>query len=84
MVLAIEPMLVPTLERSLQGKVEEEIVRTGLNPNTAYHLALGGVGLIFQKEIMFEQGKVWEDGKISFTKMNKKCYLKNEIRIEVN
>jgi hypothetical protein len=83
-VLTIEPLLVPALERSLQGKIKEEMVRTGLNPNAAHDMAFGGSGLVLQKEIMFEEGKVWEDGKISFTKMNKDCYLKNGIQIQMN
>jgi hypothetical protein len=54
MVLAIEPLLVPTIEGSFQGKVEEVSVRAVLNANVVNHLTLGGVGLVFQKEIMFE------------------------------
>jgi hypothetical protein len=54
MVLAVEPLLVPTLERSLQGKVEEETVRVGLDPHDAHYLTLGGTGLILQEEIMLE------------------------------
>jgi hypothetical protein len=54
MVLAIEPLLAPTLEGCFQGKVEEISVRAVLNADTSHHLALGGARLVFYKEILFE------------------------------
>jgi hypothetical protein len=54
MVLTIEPLLVPTLKGSFQGKTEQIVVRVALNADVVHHLALSGTRLVFQKEIMFE------------------------------
>jgi hypothetical protein len=53
-ILTIETLLMPTLERSLQGKVEEIVVRKGLDIDTAYHLPLGEAGLVLQEELVLE------------------------------
>jgi hypothetical protein len=47
MVLTIEPLLMSVLERSFQWRVEEVLVRAGLDANAAHHLVLGSAGLIF-------------------------------------
>jgi hypothetical protein len=54
MILTIEPLLMPTIERRLQGKVEEIVVRTSLYTNTSYQQPLGLARLVFQEEIVFE------------------------------
>jgi hypothetical protein len=53
-ILTVEPLLMRTLERRFQGKVEETVVRTSLFPNTTYHLSFGGAGLVLLDEIVLE------------------------------
>jgi hypothetical protein len=73
-----------TLQRCLQGKFEEETVRAGLNPNATHHLVLGTTRLVLQEEVMFEQGIVWEDGKIGIVEMNKNCDLEDGVWIQMS
>jgi hypothetical protein len=65
MVLIMEPMRVPTLEGSFQVKNEKLLVHAGLDADIAHQLVLGGARLVFQDEIMLEEGKVWENGEVS-------------------
>jgi hypothetical protein len=65
MVLVMEPLRVPSLEGSFQAKNEKLLVHAGLDADTAHQLALGGARLVFQDEIMLEEGKVWENGEVS-------------------
>jgi hypothetical protein len=50
MVLAVEPLSVPTFEGSLQRESEEISVGPGLNADFANHLVIGGTRLVLQKE----------------------------------
>jgi hypothetical protein len=40
--------------------------------------------VVFQEEIVFEQGKIWRNPKIGFTEVDKNGNLKNGVRIEMN
>jgi hypothetical protein len=40
--------------------------------------------LVFQEEIVFEQGKFWRNPKIGFKEMDKNGDLKDGVRVEMN
>jgi hypothetical protein len=84
MVLTVEPFNMPAFEGGLQGKDEEIPMRSGLNANSAHHLAFGSAPLVFQEEIMLEKSKILKDGEISFTEMDKDGDLKNGVRVQVD
>jgi hypothetical protein len=84
MILAIELLLLPTLERRFQGKVEEIVVQMSLDTNTAYHLPFGHAGLVLQEEIVLKQREVREDSEICFTQVNKNGDLKVGFWIQMN
>jgi hypothetical protein len=46
MVIAIEPRLVPSLERGFQREGKKKMVRAGLDPHATHHLVFGSTGLI--------------------------------------
>jgi hypothetical protein len=48
-VLVVESLSVPALERGLQRKGEEISVSTGLNTDSAHHMAVGGAQLVKKK-----------------------------------
>jgi hypothetical protein len=84
MVLIVEPCSVPSPERILQGKVEKTSTRLSLYAYTTYDFPICGARLVFQEKIIFEQGKVWENPKISFTDVDKNGDLKDGVRIEMD
>jgi hypothetical protein len=43
-----------------------------------------GTRLVFQEEIVFEQGEIWRNPKIGFTEVAKNSDLKNRARVETN
>jgi hypothetical protein len=54
MVFTIKPGLVPCPEGSFHGEIDKANVGASLNANTTNNLSIGGAGLVFQKEIIFE------------------------------
>jgi hypothetical protein len=46
-------------------------------------MAICGVGLVFEKEIMFEDRGVWGNSKENLTEINKDSDFKNRVRIEM-
>jgi hypothetical protein len=84
MVLAIKPGPMPSLQRSLQRKVEEASTRASLETYTPNHLLVGCTWLVFQEKIVLEQGKIGGNSKKCFTEMDEDADLKNEIRIEMD
>jgi hypothetical protein len=42
------------------------------------------LGWYFRKKITFEQGKVWTNPKIGFTKVDKNGDLKDGVRVEMD
>jgi hypothetical protein len=61
MIFAIKPSHVPSLKRRFNRKVEEATKRTGLESNIFDNLSVIGSWLIFQKEVVFEQRKIWRN-----------------------
>jgi hypothetical protein len=57
---------------------------SGLNTDSALDFAFGGAGLVFQEEIVFEVGEVWEDSEVSLTEMDEDRDLKNGVQIQVD
>jgi hypothetical protein len=47
-------MSVPCLKGSFHGVIDKSTVGASLNANTTDNLSMGGAGLVFQKEIIFE------------------------------
>jgi hypothetical protein len=58
MVLAIEPGPVPSPERSLHRKIEEASTRACLKTHAPNYFSVSCTQLVFQDEIVLEQGKV--------------------------
>jgi hypothetical protein len=54
MVFTIKPGHVPSLEGRFHGEIDKTIVGVSLNANTTDNLLIGGTGLVFHKEIIFE------------------------------
>jgi hypothetical protein len=74
----------PNLERKFQRKVEESTVGMSLDTNASNHLQFGSAGLVFQKEVMFEQREIWKNGKICLTEVDKDSNLKDRIGMQMN
>jgi hypothetical protein len=54
MIFAIKPGHVPSPERGFHQKINEPIVGASLKVDTANNFSIGGAGLVFQKELIFE------------------------------
>jgi hypothetical protein len=67
MVFIVKPRLMPSLERSIQGKIEEVAMRVRLDANTTNDLPFGSTRLILQKGLMLEEWEVGVDGEVAFT-----------------
>jgi hypothetical protein len=59
--LAVEPCFVPSPEGIFQWKIKKTTTRASLKANTAYDFPVCDTQLVFQKEIVFEQGKIWRN-----------------------
>jgi hypothetical protein len=77
MVLVVEPLHMPALEGGLQREGKEILVHPGLNADSANHLAIGSTQLIFQKEVIFEKGKIRKVGETSLAEVDKDDDLEN-------
>jgi hypothetical protein len=84
MVLGVKPLSMPAFEGGFQEKDEEIPIRSGLNADSTHHMAFGGAWLIFQEEIMLEKGKIWKDGEISCTKMDKDWHVENGVSVKMD
>jgi ribosome-associated protein YbcJ (S4-like RNA binding protein) len=89
-VLTIEPLGVPALERGFQRKGQETPVGLSLNADSAHHLVVGGAQLVLQEKVVLEEGEVRKDGEVSVTEMDKNGDLKkgdviqmDELNLEV-
>jgi hypothetical protein len=71
MVLLVEPYFVPSPERIFQRKIMKTSTRVSLQANATYDFLVCNARLVFQEEIVFEQGKIWRNPKIGFTKVEK-------------
>jgi hypothetical protein len=49
-----------------------------------YNFSVGCARLVLQEELVFEQGEVWRNPKISLTEMDKNGNLKNTDRVQMN
>jgi hypothetical protein len=54
MIFTIKPGHVPPLEGSFHWEIDKATVGASLKTNTTDNFLIGGAGLIFQKEIIFE------------------------------
>jgi hypothetical protein len=77
MVFTIKPSLVPPMEGSFHQKIDKATIGLSLKANTTDNFSIGGAGLVFQKEIIFEYGKVWVNSKEGLTKVDKDCNLED-------
>jgi hypothetical protein len=84
MVLTVEPCSVPSSERIFQGEIKKTSTRAGLKAYASYNFSICCARLVFQEEVVFEQGEVWRNPKISLTKMDKDDDLKNRVRVKMN
>jgi hypothetical protein len=84
MVFAIKPGLMPSLERGLQWEIQEAIAGVSLEAYATNNLVVIDAGLILQKEIAFEQGKIHRHTKKDLIKMHKDDNLKYGVRVEMN
>jgi hypothetical protein len=55
-----------------------------LETDTTDNFSIISTGLIFQEEVVFEQGEIWRHGEESFTQMHKDDNLKDEVRVKVH
>jgi hypothetical protein len=83
-VLVVEPCPMPTLEGIFQRKIQKTSTRVSLEANAAYDHPVCGTRLVFQEEIVFDQGKIWRNPKIGFVEMDKNGDLKNGVRVKMN
>jgi hypothetical protein len=83
-ILAIEPLGMPTLERSLKREGKEIPVCPGLNADSADHLAVGGTQLIFEEEIIFEKRETRKDGEVNLADMDENRNPKNGVGIQMD
>jgi hypothetical protein len=65
MVFIIEPLFVPSFETGFQGEITEVTAWASLDANTTNDLLVSCARLIFQEEIMLEEGEVQVYGKKS-------------------
>jgi hypothetical protein len=54
MIFTIKPGHVPPLEGSFHWEIDKATVGASLKTNTTDNFLIGGAGLVFQKEIIFE------------------------------
>jgi hypothetical protein len=66
-ILTVEPLLMPTLERCFQGKGEEIMVLVSLDIHATKNMMLVGVGLVFQEEMVLKEQKIQRHSEIGFT-----------------
>jgi hypothetical protein len=55
MIFSRKPVCMPTLERCFQWDIEETMVWTSLDADTADVWSVGGARLIFQEKIVFDE-----------------------------
>jgi hypothetical protein len=84
MIFTIESLFMLALERFHQWEIEEIMIRTSLDADVADYLSLDDARLIFQEEIMCEERKIWMDGEISLTQLDKDNDLKDRVWIQMN
>jgi hypothetical protein len=84
MVLTVEPRHVPSLKVCFHRKDKEADTRAGLETHPSDNLAISGARLVFQEEVIFEQGKVRGNAKKCFAKMDKDSDFKNRVRVEMD
>jgi hypothetical protein len=68
----------PTLERCFQWDIEETMVWTSLDADTADVWSVGGARLIFQEKIVFDEREIRKDSGIRLTQVDKDDNLKNQ------
>jgi hypothetical protein len=68
----------PTLERCFQWDIEETMVWTSLDADTADVWSVGGARLIFQEKIVFDEREIRKDNGIRLTQVDKDDNLKNQ------
>jgi hypothetical protein len=73
-----------TFEGGFQRKDKEIPMGSGLNANSSHHLAFSGAGLVLQEEIVFKEGKVWENDEVNLIEMDGDCDLENGVQIQVD
>jgi hypothetical protein len=83
-ILAIEPCPMPSLKRSLQGKIEEDRTRAGLETYAPNNRSVGGTRLVLQEKIVFEKWKVWRNPEETLAMMDENGDLNNGVRIKMN
>jgi hypothetical protein len=83
-VLIVEPCSMPSPEGILQGEIKKISTRVGLLAYASYNFSVGCARLVLQEELVFEQGEVWRNPKISLTEMDKNGNLKNTDRVQMN
>jgi hypothetical protein len=74
----------PSPEEILQGEIKKISTRAGLLAYASYNFLVGCARLVLQEELVFEQGEVWRNPKISLTEMDKNGNLKNTDRVQMN
>jgi hypothetical protein len=55
-----------------------------LETDSTDNFSIISTGLIFQEEVVFEQGEIWRHGEESFTQMHKDDNLKDGVRVKVH
>jgi hypothetical protein len=73
-----------TFEGGFQRKDKEIPMGLSLNANSSHHLAFSGTGLVLQEEIVFKEGKVWENDEVNLIEMDGDCDLENGVQIQVD
>jgi hypothetical protein len=73
-----------TFEGGFQRKDKEIPMGSGLHANSSHHLAFSGTGLVLQEEIVFKEGKVWENDEVNLIEMDGDCDLENGVQIQVD
>jgi hypothetical protein len=80
-VLAVEPLSMPSFHRGLEGKGNEILFCAGMYADSNYYLAVGDTRLIFQEKVVFEECKIRGNCEVNLTKIDKNNDLKNGIGI---
>jgi hypothetical protein len=79
----VKPSPVPSLERRLHQKFDIATVRPSLKTNNANNLLVGGAGMVFQDEVVFQYGKIGRNPEKGLT-VDKYDNLKDRIRIQMD
>jgi hypothetical protein len=84
MIISIEPCLVPSPNRSFQGKIEEANMRVSLETYAPNNLPVGGTQLVLQEKVVFKEREVRKNPEENFAKMDENGNLKNGARVDMN